>query len=81
LRRAVQEIAELRGHVNGLELDNRRLREALQEAEAEANRLYRELQPLPPGSVDYSQPGIHVVGIDSDLQQPTKRGWRRPRGN
>jgi hypothetical protein len=79
LRRANEQIQAYQASVRSLQADNRRLREALLEAEAEAARLYRELHPLPPGSVDYSQPGIHIVGLEPDAGQPPKRGWRRSR--
>jgi hypothetical protein len=80
LRRAAEQIQAYQASVRRLETENRRLREALREAEAEAVRLYRELHPLPPGSVDYSRPGIHIVGLEADAAPPAKRGWPRPRG-
>lgn len=79
LRRANEQLQAFQVSVRQLEADNRRLREALLEAETEAARLYRELHPLAPGSVDFSRPGIHIAGIEPEPEQPPKRGWRGSR--
>lgn len=81
LLRAAEQIQAHQANIRILEEQNRRLREALRETEAESARLYRELHPLQPGSVDYSQPNIHIVGLESEPERAPKRGWRRARDN
>jgi septal ring factor EnvC (AmiA/AmiB activator) len=79
LRRANEQIQALQARIQWLERDNRLLREELADTAAEYRRLHRKLNPLPPGSVDFSQPGIHVVGLEPEPEQPPKRGRRRSR--
>lgn len=69
-------IRELETKVRLLEYDNRKLRQALADAEAHALRLEEELHPRPPGRE-------HLYGIDSpavpaELPAPAGR-WRRGR--
>lgn len=70
-----EQISELEATVRRLEYDNRKLRQALAEAEAEALRLYNELHPRPPGHE-------HLYGIDPTVvpepPAPPAR-WRRGR--
>jgi hypothetical protein len=79
LQHAAEQVQALQARIQWLERDNRLLRDELTETAAEYRRLYRELHPLPPGSVDFSQPGIHVVGLEPESVQPPKRGRRRSR--
>jgi hypothetical protein len=78
LRRAVEQIEAYQISVRQLEADNRRLREALAESEAEATRLYLETHPPPPHLA-------HLYGIDpTAMAEPpasSARGRRGRRGS
>jgi hypothetical protein len=69
------QVEKLEAQVRLLEYDNRQLRQALADAEADARRLYDELHPPRPGRE-------HLYGIDPtaipEPVEPTTR-WRRGR--
>ncbi len=71
------EVQALRTRVRLLELDNRKLREALTETEAEMYRLNRELHPLPPALAQLTARGLGATPEPTEATATQKRRLRR----
>lgn len=74
-QRTVDEVSELQSRIRRVELENRKLRQALDAAEAEAARLHRELTP-PTSGLAYLA-GVAPTAAP-DPPEPGSR-WRRGR--